>query len=299
MAASIINDVTGYANSISGIIADSYVALKAFNDATENGTRNTRTWVNLAIAAVNIAMSISDVLENLIACTIIKNSDSDYSFVKRTKENNYISGHDIYLMTTSSVRMTAMIANASLLMADNMASTKISSLELNATSTDLTSSGFNITGVMNTTKATVMSGTDTDLIKKIDVNDDQPNDISNLISKATLISVKGTTTNLANITEKALEDSSTSNLDQKRVDGNSIINVHEDETSAQKNQTHGNKNEGTLSTEKVNGNDNKVDANKIDGNANQVQTNAVGTQTEAVENSAGALQTDTKAMEVG
>ena len=295
-AASIINDVTGYANSISGIIVDANVALKAFSSATANGTRNTRTWVNLAIAAVNIAMSISDVLENLIACTIIQNSDSDYSFVKRTKENNYISGHDIYLMTTSSVRMAAMITNASLLMADNMGSAKISSLELNATSTDLTSLAFNITGTMNTTKATVMSGTDTDLIQKINVDNEDEESISNLISKTSSIAMKEMGTQTANLAQKTIEEAGTSNLKTMRVDGNSSINVHEEKTSAQKNETYANKNEGTASTEKVSANDNKVNANEINGKANHVETVATSTQTEAVETEAGAMKNGTQVL---
>ncbi len=299
MAASIINDITGYANSISGIIADSYVAFKNFSDATEKSTKHTRAWVNLAIAAVNIAMSVSDVLENLIACTIIQNADSDYSFVKRTKENNYISGHDIYLMTTSSVRMVAMIANASLLMADNMAMPKISSLELNAASTDLTSTAFNIYSTMNLDKASVVSGTNTEVICKINAEDDNHSgNISRLISQTGMITTNRLANVAADVGQQTLTESTISNMDMKNTTGNTRINVHDDETSAQKSKISANQNEGTVSSEKVSANDNKVDANKIDGTANKVRTTAVGTQTDAVKNTAGAMQTDTEVMKV-
>ncbi len=297
MAASIINDITGYANSISGIIADSYVAFKNFSDATEKSSKHTRAWVNLAIAAVNIAMSVSDVLENLIACTIIQNADSDYSFVKRNKENNYISGHDIYLMTTSSVRMTAMITSAALLMADNMAMPKVSSLELNAASTDLTSTAFNIYSTMNLDKASVVCGTNTEVICKINAEDDNfSGNISQLISQLGLITANRSANVAANVAQQTLTESTISNVHMKNPTGDTSMKPMEQKTTGQTTNTTGMQNEGIGSKEGVNGNNNNVNANIIGGTANQMQSNALVTNNQAVGNQLGAMETDTKVM---
>ena len=295
-AASIINDVTGYANSISGIIADSYVAFKNFSAATEKSTKHTRAWVNLAIAAVNIAMSVSDVLENLIACTIIKNADSDYSFVKRTKENNYISGHDIYLMTTSSIRMVAMITNASLLMVDNMSMPKISSLELNAASTDLTSTAFNIYSTMKLDKASAVSGTNTEVICKINEDDNASGNISRLISQTGMITTNRLANVAADVGQQTLTESTISNMHMKNATGDTDIKPMEQKTTGQTTNTTGMKNEGIGSKEGVSGNNNNVNANIIDGTANQMQSNALGTNNQAVGNQLGAMETDAKVM---
>ncbi|WP_406041813.1 contractile injection system protein, VgrG/Pvc8 family [Succinimonas sp.] len=300
LAASIINDISGYANSISGLIADSKVAYKTFKGETKSGVRNVRAWVNLAISAVNIAMNAADVLENLIACTIIQNSDSNYAFVKRCKENNYISGHDIYLMTTSSVRMTAMITNAALLMADNLASPTISSMELNASGSSITSMQLDITGKMNTMKASALSGTNLEIDDNTDADDDDNKiiEIDPLIKMVAKDTVIRTTNSLSNLSEKSLEEGSTSNLDMKRVDGSTKILVNEDETSAQKTETLASKNESSASKNEVHASDDKVVASKVDGTANKTETNAVSTDTQAVNTETGAMNTNTKAMDI-
>lgn len=121
------------ANSITSIIADIIATIILYNKDT-NRYCKTRSVYNAVIAGIGLALDAVDMIENLVTNIILAENDNDISFCKRTKENNYISPHDIYLMVSSSARMVTSLASYTPLAADNLKSMKsASSMELSAT----------------------------------------------------------------------------------------------------------------------------------------------------------------------
>ena len=173
-------------------------------------------------------------------------------------------------------------------------------MELNASGSSITSMQLDITGKMNTMKASALSGTNLEIDDNTDADDDdnkiiEINPLIKMVAKDTAIR---TTNSLSNLTEKSIEEGSTSNLDMKRVDGSTKILVNEDETSAQKTETLASKNESSAAKNEVHASDDKVVASKVDGTANKTETNAVSTDTQAVNTETGAMNTNTKAMDI-
>ena len=301
LADSIINDIMGYGNSIAGIVADSIVAVQAFTKASNGRTQGTKDVVNLAASVIAIAMDVADVLENLIANTIIKNSDKNYEFVKRTKDNNYISGHDIYLMTTSSIRTAALITKASMLMVSNLNFSKTSSMELNAKGASLT--GMDVTLVTTTHKVMVdpLAGNDMNLIVDDNVLIDPLNqdisiaDLTSAVAKVTAEQSKNAATNVA---ERATELASSTNIDEKDPTGDKNGKVTKEDFSSHKGETTGMKNEQAVGKDSVNAQQGDLGGSKTNANGANIETKATNVDTKAVSTGAGALDTDTKAMKL-
>ncbi|WP_406041805.1 contractile injection system protein, VgrG/Pvc8 family [Succinimonas sp.] len=297
LISSVVNDVTSYANSIASVIKDSVTSYKLFkNSASNTNSSAIRNWVNLICASISIAMDVADVLEDLIANTIIANMDSDYSFTKRNKSNNYISGHDKYRMITSSIRMTAQITYASLLMYDCLTSAKISSLELAASSTTFSGKELKLSFITKTDKSGPLNGTGTGTQSQallIDENNDEGDNLISSVAEA-FNEISGHITE--HIAEKAMEEAATTNNDEKSVTGDTKTKVSEEKTVGASNETSGSKTEENGAKEGVSGEESNVNADKNDVNAAQTDTYAAGSETEAVKSAADVLVTDSSTL---
>ena len=161
LASKIINDVSGYVNTLITAAGDIWSTVKTVQNNLKAETSNLKTWGTMAVSAIMVAMDLIDGLQSIIANSMLESKEKDNVFVKRTKENNYISGRDIYLMVTSSIRIATLIANGIALMIGNLKSEKVSAAEL--TSDGITLSGNEVTQIAmeNKVKASGLAAIDT------------------------------------------------------------------------------------------------------------------------------------------
>ncbi|WP_274968231.1 phage late control D family protein [Succinimonas amylolytica] len=298
MADSIINDIAGYANSISGIVADTITAINNWKLAGTRGTRGTKDVITLIVSGIAIAMDAADVLEALVANTIIKNIDQDNSYTARNQANNYVSGHDIYLMTTSSVRTTAMITKAVLLMASNMTMVKTSSVDVNSMGVTLT--GTNLTLSATSKKELIGPNVSNDLkiIEEnnlINVDDDDASSLTKIIG--TEVSKQSTNAG-ANVTETTLQISTSSQINERNPVGEEDLKVSKNEVDSVKEGAHGSKNEQSAAKDDVSGASGSIKTGEVKGSATQSSTVPLENSNDAVSTGVGALDTDTTGMKV-
>ncbi|MBQ3682910.1 MAG: phage late control D family protein [Succinimonas sp.] len=300
-AASVISDACGAGSTAFSLFNDAVVTYKTFKSSAEKTCSTTRAWVDLAISGIALAMDVIDVLESLASATIIDNFFDDKSFDERNKDNNYISAHDIYLMVTSGVRTAAMIANALLLMGDNLISESTSAIELNSFGASITGSDISTSYKTANQKAGPANGTSAKDKLDNDVIDLNDNAAANL-SRADILSfissaAKGLGSMIAeNIAQKTVQTATTANLTQNDTTGDKEIKIEKDSASTLKEENVLEKNENSVNKDEINGDEGKLDAVSVKGKTLNNDSTAVNNVSEAVTNENDAMETKQGAL---
>ena len=178
-AARIINNIKGYLGSGIGMVADAATAIQLFSRSIETGVKNVRAWESLAVSLILVALDAADTIESIIADSMLESKAKDNVFVERNKDNNYISGRDIYLMVTSGLRMATLIANDLFLMGDNLISSKTSSAELMATGVTISGNDIALSYTNEKIMASAIASKNVDQTEKADQTENvnqQPKD---------------------------------------------------------------------------------------------------------------------------
>ncbi|WP_406041811.1 contractile injection system protein, VgrG/Pvc8 family [Succinimonas sp.] len=333
-AADVISDFTGAGGTAFSLLNDAVTIYKTFKNSAEKTCSTTRAWVDLAISGIAMVMDVCDVLESLIANTILKNFflDEDNVMYRRDKDNNYISGQDIYLMITSGIRTSTMIANSLLLMYDNLTTAKTASIELNSFGASVTGSDISIDyktinqkgGPVNgkathdkidTEKEDVIENTD-NVIDEIKIEDiDETEDIQTIdissagadapIADAQLfvfmvsLATKALIRMIAeNATQKAIGSAATTNLLLKNTEGDEDLKVSENEAKLNEQNTTGNKNDGQINNDSVNMINGDLKTANLDGEVDNTNTIVVNTTAGATKTTADVLKINTDGMDM-
>ncbi|WP_406041809.1 contractile injection system protein, VgrG/Pvc8 family [Succinimonas sp.] len=301
MAASIISDLSSYANKALSIVSAGKDAWDAYKKAVNNGTAGRRSPAELVISYIGLAMDVLDVLENFVVCDIVKNCDKDAGFITRNRKNGYVCGHDKYLIVTSSVRTAMLISNAILLMRDNLVSSHISSLELNASGTTHTAGSIEFCTVSGDIECSPLAGLDHAVIA------DDGDAISNTVYDDNTVLVRSAArtaaTGLGNIGSSTADSlgqrETATSRSRLNVTGSEQILVSESRTVLHEESTTGSRTEGTGDEDEVLGSSGEITASETKGTGSSAKAKATKSGATGVEDTAGGLKTDTTGEELG
>ncbi len=299
---SVTDDIISTANTAVSLVNDAVTVYKTFKNSAEKTCSSARSWVDVAVSAIAMTMDIFDVLEGLISATIIDNFFEDASFDERNKDNNYISPHDIYLMVTSGIRTTAMIANSVLLMGDNLVSDKISALELNSFGASITGSDVSVTYKTMDQKGGPSNGKSSD--DKID-NDstDLKDDTTGITNADILAFVPAATKGLirmitGNTAQKTIETAVATNLDKKDTEKTVQIQPKKEETSIIKQEQGVDKNDNVINEDDIKASQGNLEGENLEGKVMESKSDGLNENNDAVQTTLGGTNVNTKLLEV-
>ena len=332
--ASVISDACSAVSTTFSLVNDAVTIYRTFKNSAEKTCSTTRAWVDLAISGIAMVMDVCDVLESLIANTILKNFflDEDNVMYRRDKDNNYISGQDIYLMITSGIRTSTMIANSLLLMYDNLTTAKTASIELNSFGASVTGSDISIDyktinqkgGPVNgkathdkidTEKEDVIENTD-NVIDEIKIEDiDETEDIQTIdissagadapIADAQLfvfmvsLATKALIRMIAeNATQKAIGSAATTNLLLKNTEGDKEIKVINEEAKLDEQKTALNENDAQVNQDKFSAVQGDLKTEKLDASLNETNTTVAKEDLGGTEDDAKVMNVDTDGIDL-
>ena len=297
MASAIISNLCSCANKALSITAAAKAANKAYGGAVHSGASGARAKADLAISYISLAMDVLDVLESFVVCDIVKNCDKDAGFITRNSKNGYVCGHDIYLIVTSSVRTASLMTNALLLMADNLMSPHISSLELNASGTTQTAESIECYTASGATRCSPLSALDHTVIE-IAPSDSVFDDAMSLVTVAARTAATELSNAALNTADSMGQLATVTSLDRHDVTGSEEILVSESRTVLHEESAAGTRTEGTGDADEVLGSSGEIAASETKGRASSANADALKSGAAGVKDSAGGLATDVTGEEI-
>ncbi|WP_406547837.1 contractile injection system protein, VgrG/Pvc8 family [Succinimonas sp.] len=292
MAASIISNLCDYGNTGLSIADDAITALKEFIKAVNSGTCGPRSVADLVISFISVILDTTDVLEALVACDIVRNASEDYDFVKRTPENGYVSEHDKYLIIISSIRTAALMTSGLLLMADNLASSQISVLELNASGATHTAGRMEFSTVSGSIEVSPLAAQDTAEVGDSLIDGFGDADALALTADVAAATARGLRNIAGNTGARLAETATMTNLGRHDVTGSEEISVTQSRTALHEDRTAGTRTDGTGSRDDISGSSGKINATETGGAGSSENSDALKSGTTGVKDIAGGLKTN-------
>lgn len=292
MAASIISNLCDYGNTGLSIADDAITALKEFIKAVNSGTCGPRSVADLGISFISVILDTTDVLEALVACDIVRNASEDYDFVKRTPENGYVSEHDKYLIIISSIRTAALMTSGLLLMADNLASSQISVLELNASGATHTAGRMEFSTVSGSIEVSPLAAQDTAEVGDSLIDGFGDADALALTADVAAATARGLRNIAGNTGARLAETATMTNLGRHDVTGSEEISVTQSRTALHEDRTAGTRTDGTGSRDDISGSSGKINATETGGAGSSENSDALKSGTTGVKDIAGGLKTN-------